>query len=264
MKIINKLIIAICVVLLGIGIGTYVLSDTADETQNNAGQEYGNEAIDPGNENYSEDENQERETGFIISEALQSDIDAGYLILVNREFGLERDYSPDDLAGIRYYASDRTPEARFMRATAAEAFHNMVEEARRYGIEFVMTTAFRTYAFQSVLYNNHVANHGQAAADRFSARPGHSEHQTGLAVDISAASVNYRLTVAFADTDEGRWIADNAFRFGFISRYPDGTEDITGFQFEPWHLRYVGLPAAEYIHTQGIVLEEYLYLLENL
>jgi len=216
------------------------------------------------NENDSYETDEPDESGGMMTEALRQDIEAGYLILVNREHGLASDYAPDDLVGIRYFAPDRSAEARFMRTTAADAFHDLVYAARAEGIEFVMTTAFRSYSLQTILHNNHVANHGQEAADRFSARAGHSEHQTGLAVDISAASVDYRLTVDFANTDEGRWVAQNAYHFGFILRYPDWAEHITGFQFEPWHLRYVGLPAAEYIHANNITLEEYWELLSNL
>jgi D-alanyl-D-alanine carboxypeptidase len=139
----------------------------------------------------------------------------------------------------------------------------MAEEARRHDIVFVMTTAYRSYEFQSMLYNNYVAQDGQAAADRYSAKPGHSEHQTGLAVDVSCASVNFELRVAFADTKEGKWLSENAHLFGFIIRFPEGKEEITGYQYEPWHLRYVGLVAAEYIYVHELTLEEYLELLNE-
>ena len=192
----------------------------------------------------------------------QSDIDSGYLILVNKTHGLDRDYKPDDLSDIKYYAADRGAEGRFMRAAAADAFNSLAEEADGQGMEIVVTTAYRSYGFQATLYNNYVANDGQAAADRYSAKPGYSEHQTGLAADVSSASVNYRLTRDFADTEEGRWLSGNAHLFGFIIRYPDGKEDITGYLYEPWHLRYVGTKAAEYIHSHEITLEEYIQLLE--
>ena len=255
----NRIIVIIVMGLIIAGIGSwYLWLGTANEPpEQTNGQE--NELVRE--EPY--EESQIDEGGLEITEALRSDIDAGYLILVNRNHGLDRDYRPDDLVGIRYYAADRTPEARFMRATAANAFHDMVYAARRQGIEFVMTTAYRSYGFQSTLYNNHVATHGQEAADRFSARPGHSEHQTGLAVDVSAASVNFQLRTAFSDTKEGRWIAENAHLFGFIIRYPESKEELTGFQYEPWHVRYVGLPAAAYIYTHGIILEEFLERLEQ-
>jgi len=152
----------------------------------------------------------------------QSDIDNGFLILVNKNNGLTREYKPDDLADIKYYAADRSTEGRYLRADAADAFHSMVEEAAQNNFTLVITTAYRSYDFQSTLYNNYVANDGQAAADRYSAKPGHSEHQTGLAADISSPSIDYKLTSGFADTNEGKWLYENARLFGFIIRYPAG------------------------------------------
>ena len=191
------------------------------------------------------------------------DMDSGYLILVNKTHELDRDYKPDDLSDIKYYASDRSPEGRYMRAAAADAFHSLVEEAEMQGIGLVVTTAYRSFGFQTTLYNNYVARDGQAAADKYSAEPGKSEHQTGLAADVSSSSVNYKLTSEFADMQEGLWLSENANLFGFIIRYPDGKEDITGYQYEPWHIRYVGPAAAEYIYKNRITLEEYLQLFEE-
>lgn len=192
----------------------------------------------------------------------QSDIDSGYLILVNKSNGLDRYYKPDDLTDIKYFAADRSAEGRFMRTAAADAFHSLVEEAERDGITLAMTTAYRSYDFQSSLYNSYVANDGQEAADRYSAKPGYSEHQTGLSADVSSPSVNYKLTSEFANTNEGKWLSENAHLFGFILRYPYGKEGITGYQYEPWHIRYVGPEAATYIYNNEITLEEYIQLLE--
>ena len=102
---------------------------------------------------------------------------------------------------------------------------------------------------------------GGEAADTYSARAGHSEHQTGLAVDITSDSVNEELTVEFGETEEGKWVAENAHRFGFIIRYPEDKTLLTGYQYEPWHLRYVGIDAATEIYENGWILEE--YILEN-
>jgi D-alanyl-D-alanine carboxypeptidase len=203
------------------------------------------------------------DNGSFITDPLKEDIDSGYLILVNKEKHLDRNYKPDDLTGIKYYASDRSSEGRYMRQKAAEAFHSLVEEAKEHGYTLVMTTAYRSYEFQSTLYNNYVARDGQAAADRYSAQPGKSEHQTGLAVDVSSPSVNYELTPRFGDTEEGKWLAENARLFGFIMRYPEGKEDITGYLYEPWHIRYVGFSAAGYIYENNITLEEYLQIVER-
>lgn len=191
--------------------------------------------------------------------ALQADKEKGLFVLVNKQNAVDRSYKPDDLADIKYFAADRTPSARYMRAEAADAFHQLVEAAMsEAGHKIVITTAYRSYDFQSTLYNNYVANYGQAEADTFSAKPGTSEHQTGLATDVSSPSVNYQLTGSYIETPEGKWLSENAHRFGFIIRYPKSKESITGYIYEPWHIRYVGKTAAKEIYEQGLALEEYL------
>lgn len=182
----------------------------------------------------------------------------GLLILVNKEHSIDKDYVPDDLTAIDYYVSDRSKNCRYMREEAAKQFHELVEDAALAGHTIRMTTAYRSYGFQQILWNNYVSKEGEEAASKYSARPGESEHQTGLAVDVTSPSVNNELTMRFGDSDEGIWLADNAHRFGFILRYPKGKETVTGYQFEPWHLRYVGPPVAEEIFKKGLTLEEYL------
>lgn len=181
-----------------------------------------------------------------------------YLLLVNKTHPLDENYKPEDLAPIKYFASDRSADSRYMRQEAADHFHQLVEAAKAEGYEIVMTTAYRSYGFQSILYNNYVQKHGEAEANKFSAKPGQSEHQTGLCTDVSSPSVSYQLTTDYGDAPEGKWLAKHAHEFGFIIRFPLGKEDITGYQYEPWHIRYVGQPAADEIYEQGITLEEYL------
>ena len=184
--------------------------------------------------------------------------DTGLLILVNKSNYLDENYKPADLAPIEYFAKDRSAEARFMRTEAAEHFNKMMLAGRESGFEIVMTTAYRSYGFQSILYNNYVANYGQAEADKYSAKPGYSEHQTGLAVDVTAPSVGYALTEAFDQTSEWKWLDENAADYGFILRYPKGKSGTTGYMYEPWHFRYVGIEAAKNITEREITLEEYI------
>lgn len=182
----------------------------------------------------------------------------GLLILVNKQNPVEANYKPEDLVSIKYYASDRSEASRYMRKEAADHFHTLVETAKTKGFEIVMTTAYRSYDFQKQLYDNYVATEGQEAADTFSAKPGRSEHQTGLSTDVSSPSVNYSISNEYGDTEEGKWLAENAHQFGFIIRFPKGKEDITGYQYEPWHIRYVGETVAEEIYKKDITLEEFL------
>ena len=209
----------------------------------NAGQAEGEPA--------QEDQNHKKE--------LQEAESKGLLLLVNKQHAVAEDYKPDDLVKITSdFAPDRSPETRYMRAEAADAFHNLVKQAAQDGIELKMTTAYRSYGFQKLLFDSYVEKEGEEKANTYSAKPGQSEHQTGLAVDVSSPSVDFQLSDDYGKTPEGKWIADNAYRFGFILRFPKGKEDNTGYQYEPWHLRYVGTFAAKEIHDQDLTLEEYL------
>lgn len=195
---------------------------------------------------------------------LQEDQENGLFILVNKdpENHLDPSYVPEDLEPIRYFAEDRNKYTRFMRAEAADAFHRLVEAAAEDGIDIVMTTAYRSYDFQQILWDNYVAQKGEEEANKTSARPGESEHQTGLAVDLSTSEIDYRNSSDFADTKAGHWVAEHAHEYGFILRYPEDKTDITGYSYEPWHIRYVGLTAAADIYENGLTLEEYLEQLD--
>ena len=195
---------------------------------------------------------------------LQKDQENGLFLLVNKdpENHLDPSYKAEDLEPIKYYAADRNKYTRFMRAEAAEAFHRLVETAAEEGIDIVMTTAYRSYEFQQILWDNYVAQKGEEEANKTSARPGESEHQTGLAVDLSTSEIDYRNSSDFADTAAGRWVAENAHKFGFILRFPEDKTDITGYSYEPWHIRYVGLTAAADIYEENLTLEEYPEQLE--
>lgn len=132
------------------------------------------------------------------------------------------------------------------------AFERMRAEAASLGYNLWIASGFRSYATQVKVYNSYASRDGTAAADRYSARPGHSEHQSGLAFDLNT------ITEAFGYTPEGQWVAANAHRFGFIVRYPQGKEGVTGYIWEPWHLRYLGVDIATAVYNSGLSLEEYL------
>lgn len=161
------------------------------------------------------------------------------ILVVNKEIPLPADYNPG------------------LQPEVIEAYQQMFHDGAEQGLDFVLVSDFRTYQYQEQLYNNYVARDGQEAADQYSARPGHSEHQTGLAVDVGSADSTANLTVEFGDTPEYEWLKDVAHEYGFIVRYPEGKEHITGYMYEPWHLRYVG-DEAEAIYESGLSLEEYL------
>ena len=133
----------------------------------------------------------------------------------------------------------------------------MADAARAEGVSLRSVSAYRSYAGQKVTYNNYLKRYKRSVVDSFSARPGHSEHQTGLALDINAASsrAHFENTPAFA------WLKEHCAEYGFILRYDQGKEAVTGYRFEPWHYRYVGVEAAKACMEQGLCYEEYLALL---
>lgn len=181
-----------------------------------------------------------------------------YLILVNKQYGLHESDEPVDLVMVSYRADNRSVAYQKLRAEAASAFDSMAAEAKAQGLTIVVTTAYRPYSYQKQLHDTYLKSNGQLWTENYSADPGHSEHQTGLAADVSSPSADYELKQAFAYTAEGKWLAENAHRFGFIIRYPEGKESITGYKYEPWHIRYVGIQPATEIYNGNLTLEEYL------
>ena len=135
---------------------------------------------------------------------------------------------------------------------ANEALQQMFAAAKAEGLDLFVRSGFRSYQTQKSLYESYVKRDGQAAADRYSARAGHSEHQTGLAFDINKANSS------FAGSPEAIWLAENCHKYGFIIRYPEGKEAITGYIYEPWHVRYLGVETATAVYNSGLCLEEYL------
>ncbi len=145
--------------------------------------------------------------------------------------------------------------------TAKAAFDKMATAAKAEGIELVAFSGYRSYEYQTSLYDRYVAKDSKDAADRYSARPGYSEHQSGLAFDIGEKGrEDLWLTSEFGETKAGQWLVNNAHKYGFILRYPEGKEDITGFMYESWHFRYLEGDLAKKVYEAGVTLEEYLGL----
>lgn len=184
-------------------------------------------------------------------------------VLVNKNYRLPDDYEPSDLVvlDVPLYNNDTSNEANYLREEAAVALKELFTAASTQGHKLMARSGYRSYETQATLYNNYVSRDGVESADTYSARPGHSEHQTGLTVDVTADCVDHGLTESFGETPEGQWVADNAHRFGFIIRYPQERVLETGYQYEPWHLRYVGVKFATEIYQQNLILED--WILEN-
>ncbi len=169
------------------------------------------------------------------------------LVLVNKYRTLPAEYKPSDLVSLSNGSQFK------LRSIAAEAYEKLIDFAEENGVEVLPFSGYRSYNTQKVIYNNHVNNNGKEKADTYSARPGHSEHQLGLAVDIRSKDYELkRLT-----PDDAKWINENCSKFGFIVRYTKEDEFITGYQEETWHLRYVGVEVATKVMELNITYDEY-------
>ncbi|QUH32036.1 M15 family metallopeptidase [Vallitalea guaymasensis] len=179
-------------------------------------------------------------------------------VLVNKQRNLPSNYVPDDLIkpDIKFSFTHEDPK-RYLREEAAHALERLVAQAKEEGIEIVGVSGYRSYKRQETIFNYNVNKRGYEAANKVSAKPGQSEHQTGLAIDVSCAGVNYKLQERLGELKEGKWLAENAHKFGFIIRYELGKEDITGYQYEPWHIRYLGEDLATDVYEKGLTYEEY-------
>ena len=185
-------------------------------------------------------------------DSTEADLSKGIYTLVNKFNYLKENYVPDDLVTIEgIYARDKAE----LKKEAFDNFVKMADAMKKLGMTIKITTGYRSYNFQSILYNNYVKADGILNADRYSARPGYSEHQLGYSADITNANnVSFD---NFEDTDEYKWLKDNAHKYGFLLRYPKDKEYLTGYIFESWHYRYVGVDVATYIYENNITYEEY-------
>lgn len=182
------------------------------------------------------------------------------LSLANKYYFLPSNYIPDDLV-LPNVKHALNKDQTYMRKEAASALEEFFEKAKEEDIILYVRTAYRSYKTQKRIFDGRI-NNGETPIDvnKTSARPGQSEHQLGLAVDITSQSVGNGLTEHFGKTKEGIWVKDHAHEFGFIIRYPEDKVNITGYSYEPWHLRYVGKEAAKEIYEKGLALEEYIEL----
>lgn len=155
------------------------------------------------------------------------------ILVVNKTYSLPSDYAPG------------------VSSVANNAFNQMSADAANEGITLFVNSSYRSYWEQAELYNTYVYQRGKEEADKVSSRPGHSEHQTGLTFDVNTTEFS------FENTPEAKWLAENCWKYGFIIRYPKGKEDITGYAYEPWHIRYIGKENARKITQSGKCLEEY-------
>ena len=170
------------------------------------------------------------------------------MIVVNKQYGLPKDFNPS---------------GGKIENEVIEAFEEMKEAAKKDGITINIKSGYRSYNTQKQLYNAFVRRDGEEEANRYSAKPGFSEHQTGLAIDITNQYTNRSIGSWFNDTPQAKWLYENAHKYGFILRYPEGKEHITGYKYESWHYRYIGKEHSENFNMNTLTLEEYFGLYEE-
>ncbi len=180
------------------------------------------------------------------------------LALVNKDYALD-EYKPTDLVrpDVPFVFGNQELEKAYLRKEAAEQLEEMFTAAKAQGVMLTAISGYRSYEYQKMLLEREIAQFGEEKAVMAVAPPGQSEHQSGLAMDISSQSNNFQVNIEFADTKEGKWLAENAYKYGFILRYPEDKVSITQYQYEPWHFRYVGKDAAKVIYENDWSLEEF-------
>lgn len=190
----------------------------------------------------------------------RADTNKDILVLTNKYLKLDENYEPNDLKKIneKYFISGNK-EVRYMRKEAKEAFERLSADSIKNNTPVYGQSAYRSYEKQNILYNHAVESYGKEIADKDTARPGHSEHQTGLTIDVSSTKKGNMLD--FETTDSFKWMIDNAHKYGFILRYPKGKENIHGYIYEAWHYRYVGVKVATDMHNNysDLTFDEYYY-----
>jgi D-alanyl-D-alanine carboxypeptidase len=179
-------------------------------------------------------------------------------VVVNKQHPLanEQFMPPDLVLAAVPSREDKTLEERSVRTIMQQDLVRLFTDARAQGYELIVASGFRSYSLQQAYFTSYSKTYGEAAALTFSARPGQSEHQTGLAVDISLASRECYLDECFGTTAAGKWLAAQAYKYGFILRYPADKTAVTNYQYEPWHFRYVGADLARALQQSDLTLDE--------
>lgn len=172
------------------------------------------------------------------------DCEYGRVLVINKSYAVGPSYYPANMITV--------PGGEQLVEDVYAAFSKMQQDAAAEGLNLYIPSGYRTYETQNRLYNNYCSRDGKAAADTYSARPGHSEHHSGLCFDLNS------IDDSFADTAEGKWVAANCHKYGFVIRYPKSKEAQTGYKYEPWHLRYLGIDFATNLYENDLCLEEYL------
>lgn len=202
---------------------------------------------------YADSSNVESNKPVLVTPLAKEDLYSDILSLVNKDYGLSKDYVPKNLRKVNLPSAKGKDHLTDIAATSLE---EMFRDAKQNGHNLFAQSGYRSYARQNEIFSMNVKKYGRVKAETFSAPPGHSEHQTGLVMDLSSKNTNYALIEKFGTLPEGKWVAQNAWKYGFVIRYPKDKTHITKYSYEPWHIRYVGREAAKVAFDEGLALEE--------
>lgn len=205
------------------------------------------------------DSAKQSETSF-NKQQFSLDDPASLWLIVNKQRPMPSAYVPANLRQPNVKVRASGSSEMLLRDDAATAVEELTTAAGAQGINLMLVSGYRSYGQQQSVYNRNVASEGQVSADKTSARPGHSEHQTGLAADLGTTTGLCELETCFGQTPEGRWLADKAHIYGYVIRYPENKQNIVGYTYEPWHLRYVGKDLATEVRKSGLTLEQFFDL----
>lgn len=247
----RKLALIVFAIVVALGIAGYILFVKSQPA--NAPEPESHQAAEATPETKPEQSSEPKATPPpAFNKSLYSLTDPNSLwVVVNKRHPLPSTYAPRNLTNVA---------GQSMRPEAAQAAQQLLNAASASGVKLKISSAYRSFGTQQSLYQSYVRSDGQAKADTYSARPGYSEHQTGLVADLGNANGSCHLEICFANTAGGQWLAQHAHEYGFIIRYPQGKTHITGYQYEPWHIRYVGKDLAARIKNSGQTMEEFFGL----
>lgn len=252
-----KISLVIVGIIVGIGYVTTngesnIENNYNDKSINNSNNEIVLSSLDEKSLEYEDIESDYKELEY-----LESILNDKYFVLINRDNKLDKSYVPSNLKKSEAKFLDYVQDNNLESATS-DAARKMFEAAAQDGISLIGVSGYRSYSLQKKLYETRVRENGEEKTRAYTAEPGASEHQSGLAIDILCNEYQ-TLDEGFENTDAFRWLTENCYKYGFILRYLKGKEDITGYNYEPWHFRYIGNEEiAEDIMNRGLTFEEYI------
>lgn len=197
-------------------------------------------------------------TQTVVSSSTNRNTCSDLLVLVDKSDALPASYVPPDLVSLHDYGIPVTNYTIRGRHSMIDELQKLIADSTSAGFDLVVASAYRSYATQKSIYSTYVQDYGEQEANTFSAKPGESQHQLGTAIDFTTPEMGYGLSQTFASSEAGKWLLTNAYKYGFYLSYPQGQESVTGYAYEPWHFRYLGVQNTEDLQHSSQLMQTYL------